>query len=244
MGCSFEPMKKINLNINALLSTTQIVGVISSKDDLEYALKNPDLAYMLECRLDCFEPNMADLKKLKRHGLIMTARHPNEGGKNPELVSSSVRIRTLERYSSLAMLVDIEAASIMESKDMRDFGRSVIRSGRGLIVSHHDFDGVGTLSSLEHASRICESIGGQVLKLAVTPDTFGELVRFIKHVDRIRSRSSRWFSAMAMGEYGAVSRLFFASAGSSLVYGRLRNEGVVAGQMSVSDLAYFLKTIS
>src|SRR5436309_14169119 len=116
---------------------SRIVGVIASHADLDRAMrmrKPPDL---FELRLDCLA-RIADQLEYKvprlRAPLIITARHPQEGGANK--LSLQQRRDLLTRFLRHADCIDVELRSasalhsllsMAEQKKMRR------------IISFHDF---------------------------------------------------------------------------------------------------------
>src|SRR5947199_2977071 len=105
-----------------------LVGVIASKDELRLATRMRAPPDFFELRLDHL-PNLrqSQLSKLRRP-LIITARHPAEGGRKMR----SERAKVLLRFLPHARLVDVELRSLRELIEVWNEAR---RRGVGRICS-------------------------------------------------------------------------------------------------------------
>src|SRR5687768_14311247 len=90
----------------------KIAGVISSRADLDRALRLRTPPDLFELRLDAFgakiDPLRSRIEKLGA-GIIITARHPREGGANQ--LSARTRRELLLSFLPRAAWVDIEVRS-------------------------------------------------------------------------------------------------------------------------------------
>src|SRR3954469_9230466 len=95
----------------------KLVAVIASPADLHRATKLRHLPDLFELRLDALESQSSEIKlatKKLKLPLIITARHPAEGGCGN--LSSAQRHRLLCRFLSQAAFVDIELRSCAQLK--------------------------------------------------------------------------------------------------------------------------------
>lgn len=200
-----------------LLSQINSVGVIQSPANLKTALafkrKSVDL---LEIRADAFanreEPLLEALPKL-RHPLILTVRHPAEGGLAP--LNATQRRQLFEKYLSFATFIDIEIRSLRSLAPILSEARAM---GKGIILSAHDFHKTPSVARLRELVQRAHLANSDVVKIATTTSQPADIARLlslfeIKHAPRL--------SLMGMGPLGKVSRLLFARAGSVLNYGHL-----------------------
>src|SRR5437868_14514595 len=106
-----------------------LVGVIASTDELRLASRMRAPPDLFELRLDHL-PNLheSQLSRLRRP-LIITARHPAEGGR------SCNRKSLLRKFLPSAQFVDIELRSMRE---LREIWGEARRLGVGRICSVHD----------------------------------------------------------------------------------------------------------
>ena len=209
----------------------QIVGVIATGPDLEMALGMPEPPDFFELRLDHLYALQGEVEKQiggLRAPLIVTARHPAEGGGNA--LSSSRRREILSRFLPHARYVDIELRSaasfhsLLTSLDHRNVAR---------IFSLHDFDSTPTPRSLHAKARNAKSLGAALFKVATRTDTPAQLARLLEFVSH--DEADLPVSVMGIGQLGAVSRVVLAGCGSAMAYGALA-EAQLEGQLSVRQL--------
>src|SRR5437764_4052688 len=125
----------------AKIPACALVGVIASTDEMRLATGMRAPPDLFELRLDHL-PNLheSQLPRLSRP-LIITARHPAEGGKKLHCKRSDL----LRKFLSRAKFVDIELRSMRE---LREVWAEARRLGIGRICSVHDFKGTPELPVL------------------------------------------------------------------------------------------------
>jgi 3-dehydroquinate dehydratase type I len=191
-----------------------LVGVIASIDELRLATRMRDPPDLFELRLDHL-PNLREsqLSKLRRP-LIITARHPAEGGK--KLRTS--RRDLLMKFLSQAKFVDVELRSLRELRKVWDEARR-LRVGR--ICSFHDFKRTPQPVVLHKKLFGARKAGADVFKVVTRADTLRDLLTLFEllwsQLPLMR------LCVMATGKFGSISRLFFRDAGSSFIYAPLRH---------------------
>ena len=210
----------------------RIVGVIASRADLGRALrmrKPPDL---FELRLDHLAGIVDQLEnKLPRlrAPLIITARHPQEGGANK--LSLRQRRDLLTRFLPHAAYVDVElrAASALRSLLLLAKQKKVRR-----IISFHNFKSTPPPRVLVAKARAAKACGANIFKVATRTDTPIEFTRLLDFVTKKSVNLS--VAAMGMGKLGAISRVLLARAGSALAYASLTAATDIEGQLSLDKL--------
>lgn len=172
----------------------------------------------LEVRVDHFAGDLGVLRRALpklRAPLIITVRHPQEGGAAP--LNVRTRKALYAEFLPHAALVDLDLRS---AGPLRDILQAARESGKKVILSHHRFDATPSLADLVQRRAAARAAGADIFKIASltrTPADFATLLTFLA-----RWRGSRpAVSAMGMGEFGKVSRLALARAGSVLNYGYL-----------------------
>ena len=216
--------------------TPQIAGVIFTLADLRRALrmrKPPDL---FELRLDALFPRREEVEVALRHlraPLIITARHPREGGSNQ--LSLQKRRALLLRFLSHAAYVDIELRSAGAFAAILEAARTKrIR----IIVSFHDFNETPRRLRLDEIASTAKSLGADLLKIATRTDTSAQLARLRDFFQR--ERLDMKIAAMGVGRLGRVSRFEFARLCSDLNYGHLGTPQA-EGQLSIRQLRRLLQ---
>jgi 3-dehydroquinate dehydratase-1 len=214
----------------------QIVGVIFSLSDFQRALRMRQPPDLFELRLDAL---IADLDAVQREieklpaPLIITARHPREGGANN--LSPDKRRGLLRRFLDQASYIDIELCSADSSAAILAAARAKkIRT----IISFHDFRETPSVAKLHEIARAAKSLGADVLKIATAADTPEQLAR-LQEFFSTHKRSVK-IAAMGMGRLGGAARVWCAKRGSVFNYAHL-GAANVEGQLSVAQWRRALK---
>lgn len=217
-------------------STPQIVGVVFTRADLQRATRMRNPPDLFELRLDAlFARNdelTAAIGKL-RAPLIITARHPREGGSNG--LSARARRALFRRFLPQAAYVDIELRSAGTFAAILAEARAKsIRT----ILSFHDFDETPDRPRLDGIARAARSLGADLLKIATRTDTSAQLARLLDFFQRERLEME--IAAMGVGRLGRISRIKFARHRSALNYGHL-GKPQAEGQLSIRQLRRVLQ---
>jgi 3-dehydroquinate dehydratase-1 len=210
----------------------RIVGVIASRADLGRALrirKPPDL---FELRLDHLAGIVDQLEnKLPRlrAPLIITARHPQEGGANK--LSLRQRRDLLTRFLPHATYVDVELRS---ASALRSLLKLAKQKKVRRIISFHNFKSTPPPRVLVAKARAAKARGANIFKVATRTDTPIEFTRLLDFLTK--KDIDLPVSAMGIGKLGAISRVLLARAGSALVYASLTAATDIEGQLSLDKL--------
>jgi 3-dehydroquinate dehydratase I len=216
----------------AIRRSPQIVGVIASRADLERALRMRRPPDLFELRLDRLAGMADQLEKVLpklRTPLIITARHPHEGG------ASRLRLRQrrdlLARFLNHANYMDVELRSAPALRPLLTLAK---KKNVRRIISLHNFK--STPSARILATKACEakSQGADVFKVATRTETPMELGRLLDFI--AKSRVDVPLAVMGIGSLGAISRVLLASAGSVLIYASVAAATDVEGQLSLEQL--------
>lgn len=163
-----------------------------------------------------------------RAPLIITARHPAEGGLNA--LRTAKRRDLLLRFLPLAALVDVEARSHSELQ-------SVLVGARdrkvGIIHSVHDLIGTPASERLDSLLGQAKEDGADLFKLATRTNTKSDLDRLVTFFQA--SKGQIPLSVMPIGSDSRRWRLYFAREGSALNYTHL-GEAQIEGQWSLPAL--------
>jgi 3-dehydroquinate dehydratase-1 len=171
---------------------------------------------LLEIRVDNFATNPNSLLKALpklRVPLIVTVRHPAEGGAND--LSFARRRELYGRFLPHAAFIDLELRSLEKLADVVAAAR---RAGVRVIASTHHFRSTPPTENLQRAIRRANAAGADICKLAARAETAGNLGRLLALLGRPQPLP---LSVMGMGRFGKISRLLLAQAGSVLNYGYL-----------------------
>jgi len=219
-----------------------VVGTVHSVPALAAARKLPRGAVdYLELRLDNFaalphgERELERLEAAAPHlpaPLIVTARHPREGGFGA--LTAPGRRRLLRRFLKHAALIDIELRSALQ---LTVSIREARETGVGVILSHHDFQRTPPLARLIELAQRARGAGATVFKLATTATCASDLTVLLRFLTETKGTGSSvgGLAVMGMGPFGKISRLLLGRAGSVLNYGYL-DKSQVPGQWPAVQL--------
>jgi 3-dehydroquinate dehydratase-1 len=213
----------------------RLVGVIRSLADLDFAIrmrKPPDL---FELRLDHLVRIIEGLEEKVsrlRVPLIVTARHPQEGGANH--LNLRERRNLLSRFLPHARYIDIELRSAAALRLLCKLAR---KKNVQRIISFHDLKATPDLGRLQFKARRAKSLGADIFKVATRTDTPDQLARLLDFITK--KDHGLAVSAMGVGKLGAISRVLLAYRGSALVYGSVAAASEIEGQMSLEQLRAF-----
>ena len=191
--------------------------------------KPPDL---FELRLDHLAGIVDELEnkvpKL-RAPLIITTRHPQEGGANN--LSLRQRRDLLTRFLPEAEYVDVELRSASALRPLLLLAR---QKKVQRITSFHDFNSTPPARVLVAKARAAKACGANIFKVATRTDTPIEFTRLLDFVTAKNVDLS--VAAMGIGKLGAISRVLLARAGSALVYASVATRTDIEGQLSLEQL--------
>ena len=208
-------------------------GSVKKAKSLIKAAGGPPL--LLEIRIDRFR-NLSDsylrskvrpLKKLNLP-LIATIRSRKEGG--ARTLSDSARLELFKKILPRVNAVDVELSSSDLRKKLIPLAR---RSGKRVILSYHNFSSTPSESSMVQFIRKAKRSGADLVKLAVTPKTSGDLARLLRVTHRYRKEN---LITLAMGKLGAPSRTLGFLFGSLFTYSFIGPKPQAPGQLPLKNL--------
>lgn len=184
---------------------------------------------LVEIRLDClrqYEESLPRIVAGMKIPLILTARHPLEGGAGK--LSAARRGQLLAATMPWAAFVDIELRSADQLRDALALAK---RRRVATILSFHDFKRTPPAATLRKKVREGRRLGAAVVKIATTLRNARDLAALVE-----LQESSEKLATMGMGSLGKVSRLVLPLAGATFVYGYL-DRPQVEGQWPAELLA-------
>lgn len=188
----------------------------------------PDL---FELRLDALRDSLGEtaraLPKL-RAPLLLTARHPAEGGVGQLRLAE--RRALLQRFLEDAAIIDLELRSVGQMKGI--IGEMHLRR-INLLISFHDLRATPSLGELHRHARFAVAAGAAIFKVVTRTDREAQLAQLIAFFEA--SRDLLPIAAMGVGKLGLESRYRLDQLGSALSYTSLGRANV-AGQPSLSQL--------
>lgn len=208
----------------------RLVGIIASAADLQRAARLRSAPDLFELRLDCLCHSFAEIQNEAARlpaPLIVTARHPAEGGNNN--LSIARRRALLREFLPAATYVDVELRSI---RGLAALLAEAERLGVKRIVSVHNFERTPALQALRDLAARARDASADVLKLATRVDTPADLERLVAAFEMLKSELP--VSAMGIGPLGRASRVALIARGSVLNYAHL-GTARAEGQLSLAE---------
>lgn len=220
--------------------TPLVVGVLASGAALTAFSQSDaqaDDCDLCELRLDMITLPGAEVRALAARitlPLILTARHPDEGGQ--AALDTTRRAALIEAHLERAAFIDIELRSALDMQALIKKARS---RRIGVIGSFHDFIGTPSDDVLRGAVDLAQQFNLDALKIATTLRGPGDLARLLQLLESMKRLP---LSIMGMGALGRASRLVLAKCGSVLNYAHL-GESNAQGQWPARQLKELLREL-
>ena len=217
--------------VNQIGAKNRVVGVIASPRALARAARLRRPPDLFELRLDALHDSLVEIERLLprlRAPLILTARHPAEGGRGR--LSLAARRALLFRFLPEAAFIDLELRSVRQMPALLE---EIRRRHLGLIISRHDLGRTPSLGELRRFAQAAAAFHPAILKIATRTETAAELERLLAFFED--NPSPVPIAAMGLGKLGGPSRRRLARLGSALTYVSL-DRVVVAGQSTLEQL--------
>ena len=208
-----------------------LVAVIASRDDIHKAERLRHAPDVFELRLDAFadeNQRLLDFARKVRVPLIVTARHPREGGLHN--LRTTRRLQLLHLFLPLAAYVDIELRWLAELGSVLPASKA---RRVGVIVSVHELEKTPEVSELHRLAAAAAAFHADVFKVATRTETAADVARLVKFYDEADGPMP--ISAMGIGRLGRHARRLLALRGSALNYAHLGTRAV-EGQFSLGEL--------
>jgi len=197
----------------------------------------PRLFDLVEFRVDLFASHDVDSfvqgkRLMNQTPTILTVRSKQEGGGWKG--SESKRLLLYKKMIPNVSGVDIELSS---KTILGDVIEDTQGQKKKVIVSYHNFDKTPSVTELEKILKKAKAAGADIVKIA----TFAKDVRDIQKLARFTvENANQNIVTIAMGEIGALSRLFFPALGSLLTYTSFGDK-TAPGQIDCRELSRLMK---
>ncbi len=205
---------------------------------------------MIEWRADCFarldEPErvreiLTEIAPYVRDtAMLFTIRTQGQGGSACLDEKKMLYLDEIAAGSGCVDFVDLELFEL--TKPEREIAR-LQQMGVRVIVSHHDFSQTPPDPVLRLIAEQLAKSGGDIAKLAVMPNSPGDVSRLLALSAEMRtSHPDLPVIAIAMGTRGVISRLAGETFGSCITFGA-DGQGSAPGQLQYETLADMLDTL-
>ncbi len=175
--------------------------------------------------------------------LLVTFRTEEEEGRRKLSAENYFRFYESVLDCGTADMIDLELARCLKDRERSDrlIGKAH-EKGTAVIISSHDFESAPDNSEMLARLKRMEDLGGDMLKLAVMPESAEDVLRLLCVTEQMSHETDRPLVTMAMGGLGSVSRICGEVFGSAVTFGSI-GQGSAPGQMDAEKLAGFLEEI-
>ncbi len=217
----------------------------------ESGVREAPVVDLIEFRADyydnvCNQTMLTDLLKQLREQhkdrlILFTFRSEEEGGelRHDRAGSMLDDICSWAMVSGYIDLLDVEFLSgnyrvVRTATKAKDLGV-------GVVMSYHNFEETPHNPTLENILWDMEQLGGDILKIAVTPKTQFDVDRIMEMIGELKKGTleqpvSRPFVLISMTDQGQRSRTEGAKQGSAFTFGTVGGQSA-AGQIGLEALA-------
>lgn len=210
--------------------------------------KKPDV---IEWRVDFFDSIhdqaavVAVARRIRQSAagipIIFTRRAAYEGGQGISLDEDAV-VSLYEAVCASEAVDFIDYELSQSAGNRARLHRASRAHGVLMILSHHDFKNTPTAAELIAKLELAEREGADIAKLAVTPQTPGDVLTLLEATLRAGECTTIPLITMSMGALGAMTRLCGWMYGSVLTYA-VGERSSAPGQIPIDDLRAALKTL-
>ncbi len=203
--------------------------------------KEPDI---IEWRVDFFEgiinvQEVIDVAAKIREiavniPILFTIRSSKEGGQPIALSEEQV----VELYFAVCKsksidLIDIE---LINSIEHLSYLRKVAHENdTKLILSYHNFEFTPSSEIIRLKFKEAEQLGADIVKIAVMPNQLEDVLTILSLTLEAKNQLKIPLISIAMGEYGAITRMFGWVFGSAVTFAVGENSSA-PGQVPIEDL--------
>ncbi len=212
----------VSLSEATVSATTERMGELAGVADL------------FEIRGDLIQDlDLLAILRTKTEPLVFSCRPESEGGALPDREKNRRSRMLLEAIKRGFDYVDIEHRS-----GWRELMKE--KAGRGLIVSLHDLEGMpDDIEGLYNA--MCDD-GADIVKLAITPRSFADVVRILEFARDVARRGGAPLIPIALGPEGIITRVIAGRYGAPFTYASsARGSETAVGQLPAEDMAYLYR---
>lgn len=224
---------------------TTIEKIIQTLDTIDR--KKVDI---VEWRADYFE-DVFDLQKVLETlklirktlidtPIIFTFRTKDEGGEKKIDIDYYTILNKAVASSCDVDIIDIQV--FLDKEKVRENIDNIQREGVFVIGSNHDFLKTPKKEDMLNRLKFMETLGVDILKLAVMPISPGDVLDLLSVTNTIRKFTNSPIITISMGSLGSISRISGETFGSSVTFGAIGKVSA-PGQISVDELFDILNSI-
>lgn len=170
--------------------------------------------------------------------LLFTFRTANEGGERAISTKDYYALNQFVASTGLADIVDVEI--FLQEEGLSSYIDKIHSMGCKVILSNHDFAKTPEEQEIVERLRKMEEVGGDILKIAVMPNSPMDVVTLLGATCKANAMLSHPIVTMSMAKLGVVSRLTGEVFGSAITFGTI-GAASAPGQVPVAALRNYLQ---
>lgn len=217
-----------------------VAGILTDRDYQSASDDAMNAVDIIELRVDMFtstEPGhvkdvFKEVRSRYNKPIIATVRDVREGGEK------TIPDR-LDLYRGIIPLADLVDVELQFGELLTQVKRLCFTFKKLLIGSYHNFDATPDDSALDEIVINGNSLGADIVKIAVKARNREDLMRFVEFA--LRNRDKKLIT-ISMGEKGLPSRIFTPLLGSLITFGYI-NTASAPGQLSVQEMMSIFKKL-
>lgn len=186
---------------------------------------------------------LKEIKRITGKPLIFTIRTELEGGKIGLKNEGYFYINKVIAETEMADFIDIEAfdaPGIVPEEEIRDFVKYAHEHNTYVLMSNHDIDETPDQEEMLTRFFVMQSLGADVMKLAVTPDTPEDVLELLATAAIMKDYYAEIpFIVISMGELGTNTRVCGGEFGSVITFAAGKRASA-PGQVSAEHLKMLL----
>lgn len=200
-----------------------------------------DFFHYLHDKEQVIETLKGMVEKAKGIPFLFTIRSEKEGGESISL-SESEKVSLLAELCSTQLVDAIDYELMHDVTHIQQVSQAAKRNGVTLIVSYHDFQRTPEVGRLVQLFGNAESVGADIAKIAVMPHSYDDALTLLSATIHAKKQLSIPVISMAMGEYGAFTRMIGGLFGSVMTFA-VGKESSAPGQVAIQDLNNVLSIV-
>ncbi len=181
------------------------------------------------------------IEKADNIPFLFTIRSEKEGGERISL-SEDEKVSLLVELCTTHLVAAVDFELMHDVSHIQQVSQAAKRNGVILIVSYHDFQRTPEADRLVELFTNAESVGADIAKIAVMPHSYEDALTLLSATGKAKKHLSIPVISMAMGKYGAFTRMVGGLFGSVMTFA-VGKESSAPGQVAIQDLNTVLSIV-
>ena len=173
--------------------------------------------------------------------ILFTFRSSGEGGNREISTKAYEKLNISVAEQRIASFIDVEV--YMNKLDAGSLIEAIHQKHGLVIASNHHFDKTPSKSEMCQILKNMETLGADILKLAVMPETSEDVLDLLQTTAQISAQTMHPIITMSMGKLGVISRISGATFGSAVTFATV-GQASAPGQIPLDKMRAILQAIN